>query len=231
VPSSSATTSTFIPPIWPSVRWRASAGARVPQHATAPGEIPRGTGGHVQAFGLDIVLTDARARSSHPAPREQAWEHTPRRDLPPGRIRRLALRRTCSLGAPPDRCGRAGALAAFIWYHGIAETSRSQPPGDPRARGALRSCDRVSREDRVASWLPLYHDMGLIAAYYLPLTFGIPTIQLDPFEWVTAPVLLLEAISRERASLCWLPNFALNSWQIASATRTWQACASIASAW
>jgi acyl-CoA synthetase (AMP-forming)/AMP-acid ligase II len=50
--------------------------------------------------------------------------------------------------------------------------------------------------------------MGLIAAYYLPLTFGIPTVQLDPFQWVSAPVLLLEAVSRERATLCWLPNFA-----------------------
>lgn len=64
--------------------------------------------------------------------------------------------------------------------------------------------------DRVASWLPLYHDMGLIAAFYLPLVSGIPVIQLDPFEWVQAPVILLEAIHREGATLCWMPNFAYN---------------------
>ena len=64
--------------------------------------------------------------------------------------------------------------------------------------------------DKIVSWLPLYHDMGLIAAYYLPLTYGVPVVQLDPFEWVSAPVLLLEAIARESGTLCWLPNFSYN---------------------
>jgi acyl-CoA synthetase (AMP-forming)/AMP-acid ligase II len=68
----------------------------------------------------------------------------------------------------------------------------------------------LRREDRIASWLPLYHDMGLIAAFHLPLAAGIPTVQLDPFEWVSSPVELLRAIMRERATLCWLPNFAYN---------------------
>jgi acyl-CoA synthetase (AMP-forming)/AMP-acid ligase II len=35
-------------------------------------------------------------------------------------------------------------------------------------------------------------------------------VQLDPFEWVVAPVILLEAISKERGTLSWLPNFAYN---------------------
>lgn len=69
---------------------------------------------------------------------------------------------------------------------------------------------RLEEEDKIASWLPLYHDMGLIAAFYVPLTAGVPIIQIDPFEWVKAPVLLLEALSREKATLSWLPNFAYN---------------------
>lgn len=68
----------------------------------------------------------------------------------------------------------------------------------------------LSSQDKVASWLPLYHDMGLIAAFHLPLYFGIPTVQLDPFEWVKAPFLLLEAISKTQSTLCWLPNFSYN---------------------
>jgi fatty-acyl-CoA synthase len=68
----------------------------------------------------------------------------------------------------------------------------------------------LSERDRVVSWLPLYHDMGLIAAFHLPLAAGIPTVQLDPFEWIVAPIILLDAIHRERGTLCWLPNFAYN---------------------
>jgi acyl-CoA synthetase (AMP-forming)/AMP-acid ligase II len=64
--------------------------------------------------------------------------------------------------------------------------------------------------DCVVSWLPLYHDMGLIAAFHLPLTLGITSVQIDPFEWVAAPSLLLEAIASEKGTLAWLPNFAYN---------------------
>jgi acyl-CoA synthetase (AMP-forming)/AMP-acid ligase II len=69
---------------------------------------------------------------------------------------------------------------------------------------------RITGEDKVASWLPFYHDMGLIAAFQIPLIYGIPTIQIDPFQWITAPVILFQAISQEKATLAWLPNFAYN---------------------
>ena len=68
----------------------------------------------------------------------------------------------------------------------------------------------LNANDKIVSWLPLYHDMGLIAAFHLPLAFGIPTVQIDPFEWVMVPSLLLDAISLERGTISWLPNFAYN---------------------
>ncbi len=69
---------------------------------------------------------------------------------------------------------------------------------------------KLTEKDKIVSWLPLYHDMGLIAAFHLPLAFGIPTIQIDPFEWIMVPSLLLEVISKEKGTLTWLPNFAYN---------------------
>lgn len=69
---------------------------------------------------------------------------------------------------------------------------------------------QLSENDIVTSWLPLYHDMGLIAAFHLPLASGITTIQIDPFEWVLAPSILLDSITKEKATLSWLPNFAFN---------------------
>lgn len=69
---------------------------------------------------------------------------------------------------------------------------------------------RLNAEDKIASWLPLYHDMGLIAGFVLPITQGIPLILMSPFHWVRDPKVLLMAVQAHRATLCWLPNFAYN---------------------
>lgn len=75
---------------------------------------------------------------------------------------------------------------------------------------SLEQALNLTRQDKIVSWLPLYHDMGLIAAFHLPLAYGITTIQIDPFQWVIAPIIHLEAVSQEKATICWLPNFAYN---------------------
>jgi len=65
-------------------------------------------------------------------------------------------------------------------------------------------------QDVIVSWLPLYHDMGLIAGFIQPLVQGIPLVLMSPFDWVAHPALLLRAIHDHHATLCWLPNFAYN---------------------
>lgn len=65
-------------------------------------------------------------------------------------------------------------------------------------------------EDVVVSWLPLYHDMGLIAGFLMPLLLGSTLVLMSPFEWVRAPYRLFQAITKFKGSLCWLPNFAYN---------------------
>jgi acyl-CoA synthetase (AMP-forming)/AMP-acid ligase II len=64
--------------------------------------------------------------------------------------------------------------------------------------------------DVVASWLPLYHDMGLIAGFVMPILSGIPLVMMSPFDWVRAPYKLMHSITKYRATLLWLPNFAYN---------------------
>ncbi|MBC8097909.1 MAG: AMP-binding protein, partial [Armatimonadetes bacterium] len=68
----------------------------------------------------------------------------------------------------------------------------------------------LTERDVVVSWLPLYHDMGLIAGFMLPLVQGIPLVLMSPFDWARHPALLLKAIHDYRGTLCWLPNFAYN---------------------
>jgi len=63
-------------------------------------------------------------------------------------------------------------------------------------------------DDVIVSWLPLYHDMGLIAGFLMPLLSGIPLVLMSPFDWVRAPYRLMQAVSKFTGTLSWLPNFA-----------------------
>jgi fatty-acyl-CoA synthase len=62
--------------------------------------------------------------------------------------------------------------------------------------------------DRVYSWLPLYHDMGLIACFILPMVCHMPVVMQSPLDWVMHPETMLQIISEYKCSLAWLPNFA-----------------------
>lgn len=73
----------------------------------------------------------------------------------------------------------------------------------------LATALEVTERDVVVSWLPLYHDMGLIACLMLPLLRSVPTVVMSPLDWVKQPWLLLRELSRERGTLSWMPNFAL----------------------
>lgn len=68
----------------------------------------------------------------------------------------------------------------------------------------------LNKTDVIVSWLPLYHDMGLIAGFLLPLIQGVPLVLMSPFDWVNHPALLFRAIHDHSGTLCWMPNFAYN---------------------
>ena len=66
----------------------------------------------------------------------------------------------------------------------------------------------LDRRDLFVSWLPLYHDMGLISSFLLPLVTGLPVVVQSPDQWVTQPVSFLTLITRFTGTRAWLPNFA-----------------------
>ncbi len=68
----------------------------------------------------------------------------------------------------------------------------------------------LTESDVIVSWLPLYHDMGLIAGFLMPILGGIPLVIMSPFDWVRAPYKLLQSVSKYHGTLTWLPNFAYN---------------------
>jgi acyl-CoA synthetase (AMP-forming)/AMP-acid ligase II len=66
----------------------------------------------------------------------------------------------------------------------------------------------LTTDDHIVSWLPLYHDMGLIACCLLPVLTGVPVTMISPFEWTMRPTILFDIIERTKATLVWQPNFA-----------------------
>lgn len=78
-----------------------------------------------------------------------------------------------------------------------------------RQIGHLAETLRIdASRDRIYSWLPLYHDMGLIACFMLPMLCHVPVVMQSPIDWVMQPESLLQAISKSRCTLAWMPNFA-----------------------
>ncbi len=66
----------------------------------------------------------------------------------------------------------------------------------------------VRGDDVVVSWLPLYHDMGLIGCWLFALYYGLKMISFSPLAFLRRPKRWLRAISDYRGSLSPAPNFA-----------------------
>lgn len=58
------------------------------------------------------------------------------------------------------------------------------------------------------TWLPPYHDMGLMGGILQPVFFGAPSAVMSPVDFVRRPVLWLQAVSRYRVRTSGGPNFA-----------------------
>jgi 1-acyl-sn-glycerol-3-phosphate acyltransferase len=65
----------------------------------------------------------------------------------------------------------------------------------------------ASAADVFVSWLPLYHDMGLIGAWLACLYHAIPAVILPPLQFLARPENWLRAIHRHRGTLSASPNF------------------------
>ncbi|ETT27385.1 AMP-dependent synthetase and ligase [Rhodococcus rhodochrous ATCC 21198] len=73
---------------------------------------------------------------------------------------------------------------------------------------AMGKAAEVSTSDVFVSWLPLYHDMGLIGAWLSGLYFGVPLAVMSPLEFLARPAQWLWAIHTHRGTLSAAPNFA-----------------------
>ncbi|WP_440102176.1 fatty acyl-AMP ligase [Streptosporangium sp. H16] len=109
-----------------------------------------------------------------------------------------------SLPAPGD--------LAFLQY---TSGSTGNPKGVMVTHGglthnarAVASAVGATHETTTVSWLPLYHDMGIIGSLVSPLLWGAHVVKMSPQAFAAQPVGWLRAISEYRGHLSYAPNFA-----------------------
>ncbi|GLI33829.1 AMP-binding protein [Desulforhabdus amnigena] len=72
---------------------------------------------------------------------------------------------------------------------------------------AMGQALEVKPTDVFVSWLPLYHDMGLIGAWLGSLYYAVPLVIMSPLSFISRPERWLWAIHRYRGTLSAAPNF------------------------
>jgi phthiocerol/phenolphthiocerol synthesis type-I polyketide synthase C len=110
---------------------------------------------------------------------------------------------------PPDLS--AGSTAYLQYTSG----STSKPRGVVVTHGNLmryceswRQCAQVDERDVFVTWLPLFHDMGLILGVIQALYVGATIVMMPPVAFLQKPLCWLAAMSRYRGTVSYAPNFA-----------------------
>ncbi|MBE9373907.1 fatty acyl-AMP ligase [Saccharopolyspora sp. HNM0983] len=62
--------------------------------------------------------------------------------------------------------------------------------------------------DVVVSWLPLFHDMGMVGCLTVPMAIGVEDVKVTPADFLASPLLWPELISKYRGTVTAAPNFA-----------------------
>jgi fatty-acyl-CoA synthase len=76
------------------------------------------------------------------------------------------------------------------------------------------SCAMLSRikfsvdDDVMVSWLPLFHDMGMVGFLTLPMQIGAEIVSITPMDFLTSPLLWAELMGKYRGTVTAAPNFA-----------------------
>lgn len=125
-----------------------------------------------------------------------------------------AVERITRPGERPMLAHPAASDAALIQY---TSGSTGEPKGVLLTHANILANIRAIGEalaigpaDVGVSWLPLYHDMGLIGAWLGSLYHGIPVVILSPLAFLARPARWLWAIHAHRATLSPAPNFAFD---------------------
>ena len=105
---------------------------------------------------------------------------------------------------PDDVCYLQFSSGSTRSPTGVAVTHRALLAN---ARGIARDALKVTEADRCTSWLPFYHDMGLVGFHLMPLASQLSTDYLAPDEFARRPLIWPTLISRNGGTISFSPSF------------------------
>ena len=71
----------------------------------------------------------------------------------------------------------------------------------------IKAAVRMTEKERMISWLPLFHDMGLVGAVLFSFCNRYPLFLMTPVQFVKRPALWLKGMSEHRCTIATAPNF------------------------
>ena len=105
---------------------------------------------------------------------------------------------------PDDVCYLQFSSGSTRSPTGVAITHRALLAN---ARGIARDALKVTETDRCTSWLPFYHDMGLVGFHLMPLASQLSTDYVAPDEFARRPLIWPTLISRNGGTISFSPSF------------------------
>jgi acyl carrier protein len=178
-------------PLYPPLRW-----AEIEEHVR----------------GRAAILANSEARILVTVPEAMLLGRLVRADLPRLRAVTSVERLRHARGGSAPRARAAGGDIAMLQY---TSGSTGDPKGVVLTHANLLANIRVmgrvvaaTSTDRFVSWLPLYHDMGLIGAWLCTMYYAVPLVVMPPTSFLARPSRWLWAIHRHRATISAGPNFA-----------------------
>jgi fatty-acyl-CoA synthase len=76
------------------------------------------------------------------------------------------------------------------------------------AYAIMRDGLKITEQDVGVSWLPLFHDMGLIGFVIAPIMHVVPCVFLSPMQFLRRPAVWINALHKHRGTITYAPNFA-----------------------
>lgn len=110
-----------------------------------------------------------------------------------------------------SRARRAGDLALLQYTSGSTGDPKGVVLSHANLLANMRAIGKaiaLGPDDIGVSWLPLYHDMGLIGAWLTLMLHGIPVVVMSPLAFLTRPERWLRAFHKYRGTIAAAPNFA-----------------------